>query len=423
MEYDRTSMVRIEKAIVPNETHDVVLLVQEYLFRFGYLSAGSFTRRLLDEATRRAINTFRVRRRIDLDREIDQIMIDQVTIDEIVAPRCSVPDVLPEVSRTLLRALDTEAPCVSFGADCTFTGSTPLKYGFSTLTKKLTERQIMDETGSAFESWQRALNGKITFEPTGAATPHLRLGWFKGFHTDGVECCVPFDGVGGRLGHAFPPKPCGDKRAGQCHFDDKESWDIGGIDNSIDFQTIALHEIGHLLGLGHSDNNGAVMFEKYQGRHVNLEQDDEDRIRKLYRIRGPELLVRVHFEGVGERIFRDDQLTDPSHQSQRLKGFRIEFSPARSSELRLRYMAHVDHRDSAFVDESEFVGTLNGSEAGLISGLAIELTGVQADKYDVIYMARIEDFGYTALCSNGEFCGARLSSKRIEAILVRVEPR
>ncbi|XP_035661831.1 matrix metalloproteinase-28-like [Branchiostoma floridae] len=77
----------------------------------------------------------------------------------------------------------------------------------------------------------------------------------RGDHSDGY----PFDGKGGVFAHAFFPHD------GDVHFDDDEPW---ALDNYVatsrkDLYIIAAHELGHSLGLGHSDAWGALMRPKY----------------------------------------------------------------------------------------------------------------------------------------------------------------
>lgn len=50
----------------------------------------------------------------------------------------------------------------------------------------------------------------------------------------------------------------------------------------IDLVTVAAHEVGHALGLGHSNVNCALMNPFYTGSHRYLAQDDIDGIRTIY---------------------------------------------------------------------------------------------------------------------------------------------
>lgn len=50
----------------------------------------------------------------------------------------------------------------------------------------------------------------------------------------------------------------------------------------IHFFSVALHEIGHSLGLAHSDVREAVMYAFYSEQHNDLKQDDINGIQRLY---------------------------------------------------------------------------------------------------------------------------------------------
>jgi hypothetical protein len=91
--------------------------------------------------------------------------------------------------------------------------------------------------------------------------------------------------VNGILAHAFFPPPNGGSLAGDAHFDDAENWTLSERSSSsqpIDLTTVVAHELGHSLGLGHSQVQGALMFPFYSGSHRFLAQDDIDGIQETY---------------------------------------------------------------------------------------------------------------------------------------------
>ena len=137
-------------------------------------------------------------------------------------------------------------------------GGVTLGYFFDQLTAKLDSSQAESEIARAFAEWARHANVRFTPAARAQATRSIDILFASGAHGDGYA----FDGPGGVLAHTFfPAPPNSEPLAGDMHFDDSESWHIGA---SVDLFTVALHESGHALGLGHSDQPGDVMYPYYR---------------------------------------------------------------------------------------------------------------------------------------------------------------
>ena len=91
-----------------------------------------------------------------------------------------------------------------------------------------------------------------------------------------------FDGNRGVLAHGYFPPVNGLSAAGDVHFDSAESWKIGFGGSGFDIFIVALHEIGHAIGLDHENNEAAIMNSRYSEAFSGLQTDDIAGIQHIY---------------------------------------------------------------------------------------------------------------------------------------------
>jgi peptidoglycan hydrolase-like protein with peptidoglycan-binding domain len=194
-------------------------------------------------------------------------VVDAATAAKMNEPRCGLPD----------------APGLAeFSTSGRKWATNNLRYAFQNFTTDLTSGEITAAIAQALALW--AGYTPLRFTPVSlAAGPEIIIRFVAGDHGDGS----PFDGPSGVLAHAFfpsvPPAPV-TPIMGDAHFDEDETWTVTippGA-GTIDLVTVAAHEFGHSLGLGHSAVAGALMAPFYTGPHRAVEADDIAGITSLY---------------------------------------------------------------------------------------------------------------------------------------------
>lgn len=392
-----------ESTAAVGQEYAEMLDVREYLRDYGYLQDTTPDDLTLDPVTSDAIKIFQTMANVP-----QTGVLDTATIVALRMPRCGVPDVP--------RGFRITANLAYVPIGCSYWGARALTYAFRNSTPDLGGDEERNAVRRALATWAAVIPFEFIEVPD-LNNASLSFSWHAGEHGDGYA----FDGPSGVLAHAFYPPPCGGMHAGSCHFDEAETWALTHGANQIDLETVALHEIGHLLGLAHSNVPGAVMYWAYSATRRVLTADDLTGIQSIYGKPGAAMRVKAHLEGYGDVAGRDSQFVGTRGESRRLEGIQLEIATPIAG-VAIRYMVHLEgYGDTHWATEGEFLGTRR--ESRRLEGIAIRLEGSSAASYTVEYFAHLQGVGDTAIARDGEFCGTRGQSRRMEGVLVRIQAR
>lgn len=145
-------------------------------------------------------------------------------------------------------------------------------------------------TKRAFKIWEESSILKFShLKWTKKIKPDITISVQKTTHSflsicQGRDVCpYKFDGLGIVLAHSYFPQ---ENQCREIHMDADEKWYFG-IDGNVppgysSFLLTLAHEIGHVLGLRHNNDESSIMFPWYKNNFTSLSSNDKSAIEYLY---------------------------------------------------------------------------------------------------------------------------------------------
>lgn len=240
----------------PRDTNIELINVQARLDRLGYY-IDDYVPGRLDTPTQMALCNYQAFFQLE-----PTGTTDPQTVKSLAAPRCGTGDRRGREYKFKNHELTRTSHYADLRVGCDYRGEATLTYWVSDsdLPNGFTLNDMVVEIGAAFQAWQQYI--RLSFQRVLQEEKAIfKIGAYAGRHGDDND----FDGRFGELAHAYYPGKCGRGYAGLCHFNKDAHWSTQESERRyrLDIRTMAVHEIGHLLGLVHSTNIDSIMYPQY----------------------------------------------------------------------------------------------------------------------------------------------------------------
>ncbi len=142
----------------------------------------------------------------------------------------------------------------------------------------------------------------------------------------------------------------------------------------------------------------------------------------------PNVIYQTHIQNIGTKeCVTNGDISGTIGNSLRLEGIRI-FVENYSYDLGVEYQTHIQNigweKEAGQGLKTNFQFSGSWGKSYRLEGIKINLTGSDADKFDIIYRTHVQDIGWeTKWKKNGEMSGTEGRSLKLEAIVIKIVPK